>query len=57
MEQNINELEIRLLVPEDRQKIYDFFRNLGEEGSYFFNRENGNENRTYAFLDGKLKKS
>lgn len=54
MEQNINELEIRLLVPEDRQKIYDFFRNLGEEGSYFFNRENGNENRTYAFLDGKL---
>ena len=53
MEQNINDLEIRLLTDDDKQKVYDFFRTLGEEGSYFFNRGNGNENRTYAFLEGK----
>lgn len=51
---NIDELKIRLLVSEDRDKIYNFFRKLGEEGSTFFNRGNGNENRTYSFLEGNL---
>ena len=51
---NIDNIPIRLVVPNDREKIYHFFRNLGEEGSYFFNRGEGNEKRTYSFLDGNL---
>ena len=53
MEKSIDDLKIRLITPEDREKIYNFFRQLGEEGGTFFNRNNGNENGTYAFLDGK----
>lgn len=53
MEKTIEDLKIRLIIPEDREKVYHFFRQLGEEGATFFNRNNGNENGTYAFLDGK----
>ena len=54
MEHNIEDLNIRLLQKEDAEKVYELFRNLGEEGSYFFNRNEGNEKRTYSYLDGKL---
>lgn len=54
MEKNIEELRIRLVTPDDREKLYRFFRRLGEEGSTFFNRGGGNETGAYAFLDGKL---
>ena len=54
MDMNIDNIPIRLVVPNDREKIYNFFRNLGEDGSYFFNRGEGNEKRTYSFLDGNL---
>ena len=54
MTTDIENLKIRPIVPQDRQKVYDFFRSLGEEGGTFFNRNNGNENRTYSYLDGGL---
>ena len=54
MEHNIDNLNIRLLKKDDKERVYNFFRKLGEEGSTFFNRGNGNENRTYSFLDGNL---
>ena len=54
MEYSIDLLKIRLLVPEDREKISVFFSKLGDEGTGFFNRGHGNENRTYNFCDGKL---
>jgi len=53
MEKIIEDLKIRLVTPEDREKLYNFFRQLGEEGGTFFNRNGGNERRTYAFLDGE----
>lgn len=53
MEKIIEEIEIRPLVPEDREKVTAFFRALGEEGSTFFNRHGGNEKGTYAFLEGQ----
>ena len=54
MEYQIDSLKIRLLVPDDREKVRVFFSKLGEEGTGFFNRGCGNENRTYDFCDGKL---
>lgn len=54
MEKIIEDLKIRLVTPEDREKIYNFFRQLGEEGGTFFNRGCGNEKSTYAFLDGEM---
>jgi len=53
MEKLIEELPIRLLIPEDRERVCHFFRHLGEEGSTFFNRGQGNEKGTYAFLNGE----
>ena len=53
MEKIIEEIEIRPLVPEDREKVTAFFRALGEEGSTFFNRHGSNEKGTYAFLEGQ----
>ena len=54
MEYNIENLKIRLLTADDREKARVFFSKLGEEGTYFFNRGHGNENRTLDFCDGKL---
>ena len=51
---NIDTLKIRLLEPADREKVIGFFSKLGEEGTGFFNRGHGNENRTLDFCDGKL---
>ena len=53
MEKAIEELKIRLLVPEDRERVYAFFRKLGDEGSTFFNRKGNNEKGVYAFLNGE----
>lgn len=53
MEKIIEEIEIRPLVPEDREKVTAFFRALGEEGLTFFNRHGSNEKGTYAFLEGQ----
>lgn len=54
MEKDINQLNIRLLVKEDRDKIDAFFRGLGEEGEGFFNINRDNEKNVYAFLDAEL---
>ena len=54
MESSIDKLKIRLILPDDKDRISRFFRALGDEGSAFFNRCSGNENRTYDFLQGKL---
>ena len=53
MEKAIEELKIRLIVPEDRQRVYAFFRGLGEEGGTFFNRYGNNEKGVYAYLEGE----
>ena len=53
MEKDIQDLRIRLVVPEDKEKIFRFFRQLGEEGGTFFNRNGGNERGTHAFLNGE----
>lgn len=53
MEHNIDELRIRLMKPEDRDRVVRFFSELGEEGSTFFNRHGGNERGTMEFFDGK----
>ncbi len=53
MERCIDELRIRLLEPADRERVYAFFRALGEEGGTFFNRKGNNERGVYDYLDGK----
>ncbi len=53
MEKIIADLKIRPITPKDREGIYNFFRALGEEGATFFNRNEGNEKGTYAFLKGE----
>jgi len=49
-----DDYEIRRILPEDRPLIYDFFRAMGETSTGFFNRNHGNENGVYDYLDGKL---
>ena len=53
MDAVIETMKIRPLVPEDRDRVYAFFRRLGEEGTYFFNRHGGNEQGTYQYLNGE----
>ncbi len=53
MEKIVEDLKIRLITPEDRERIYNFFRQLGEEGGTFFNRKGNNEKGVNAFLDGE----
>lgn len=50
-----NDLVIRPFVPGDRPLVEDFFARLGEEGSFFFNRNRGNERMTLSWFDGALK--
>ena len=52
MEKSVESLKIRPLVPEDRERVYTFFRQLGDEGSAFFNYENNNEKGVYEYLNG-----
>ena len=53
MEKIIEDLRIRPLTPADRELVYNFFRELGDEGSTFFNCGGINERRTYMFLNGE----
>jgi len=53
MDTTIENMRIRPLVPEDVENAYTFFRNLGEEGDYFFNQNRFNERRTYKYLNGE----
>ncbi len=53
MDKSIESLKIRRITPDDRERVYNFFRRLGEEGGTFFNRYGGNEKVTFAFLDGE----
>ena len=46
------DLRIRLVTSEDKQLMHNFFRELGGEGSTFFNRYGGNEKGANDFLDG-----
>ena len=52
MESTYETIKIRPLVPEDRAGVEAFYRGLGEEGTYFFNRRGGNERGTYEYIDG-----
>ena len=49
----MEEIKIRLLTPDDKEKAEEFFRNLGEDGTNFFNRNNGNRDFLIEFLEGK----
>ena len=49
----IDRIRIRPLVPDDRERVTAFFGSLGEEGSYFFNRNHGNEQEAYNYLSGE----
>ena len=53
MEYNIDELRIRLVTPEDKERVRAFFTSLGEEGTHFLNRSGGNERGALAFCDGE----
>lgn len=53
MEKIIEDLRIRLITPDDRERVYNFFRNLGDEGSRFINYNGGNERSLYMFLNGE----
>ena len=53
MEYNIDELRIRLVTPEDKERVRAFFASLGEEGTHFLNRSGGNERGALAFCDGE----
>ena len=48
-----DDLKIRLLTSDDKQRVYNFFRNIGDEATDFFNRERGNEIFLNEFLDGE----
>ena len=50
----INEtINIRPLMPEYKERVNAFYRGLGEEGTYFFNRHGGNERGTYEYMNGE----
>ena len=53
MERSIDELRIRLVTPEDKERITEFFASLGEEGTHFLNRNGGNERGAIAFCNGE----
>lgn len=54
MEKAIEDLRIRPLRPDDRDRVYAFYRQLGKEGTAFFNANRGNEKATYAYMNGEL---
>ena len=54
MDNSIETIKIRLLTAEDRDRVSAFFSKLGDEGTYFFNRDRSNEKNTIDFCDGKL---
>ena len=46
-------LTIRPFAPQDRAMVEIFFRNLGEEGTFFFNGDGINETPALAWFEGK----
>ena len=53
MEYNIDELRIRVVTPEDKDRVTAFFASLGEEGTHFLNRGRGNERGALAYCNGE----
>ena len=53
---NNPDLVIRSFTANDRPLVEEFFANLGEEGSWFFNRNRGNEKGAYSWFEGNPKK-
>ena len=51
---DLDTVEIRPMLPEDHGLMEAFFAQMGEESTSFFNRERGNELRTYDWFDGKM---
>lgn len=47
-------LVIRRVTSEDRERIEDFFAQMGEESTAFFNVDRGNERTALDYVDGKL---
>ena len=52
-----NELIIRPFEKDDRPLVEDFFANLGEEGTFFFNGGGINEKPALAWFDGKSREN
>lgn len=50
---NSNDLIIRHFAPGDEGLVKDFFANLGEEGTFFFNGDGINEKPAMAWFQGK----
>ena len=48
---------IRPFAPDDRVLVEDFFRNLGEEGTFFFNGDGINEKPALAWFEGKSREN
>ena len=48
---------IRPFAPDDRALVKDFFRNLGEEGTFFFNGDGINEKPALAWFEGKSREN
>ena len=53
---NNPDLVIRSFTANDRPLVEEFFANLGEEGSWFFNRNRGNEKGAYSWFEGNPRK-
>lgn len=49
----MDEIKIRLIVPEDEKKVDKFFGELDEKATDLFNRNNGNYNFLKEFLNGQ----
>lgn len=45
-------MNIRKMIPDDRDLVVEFFGNMGPETRGFFNRDNGNFKNVLAHLDG-----
>ena len=48
----MNQPEIRLMRPDDLERVNRFFDQLGPEARMFFNRNDGNRRVTLRFFDG-----
>ena len=50
-------LVIRSFAPDDRPLVEEFFRNLGQEGTFFFNGDGINEKPALAWFEGKSREN
>ena len=51
------DLVIRPFAQSDRPMVEDFFANLGEEGTFFFNGDGINEKPALAWFEGKSREN